>query len=363
MNVGIPKERRPYEYRAGLSPTGVSLLTAAGHTCYVETGAGVGAGFSDEAYSHAGARIVWSTEEAYGRADLILKVTRPTAAELVWMHPGQTLMGYLHMAVSHPSKLEAFLNRKVTAIAYEQIQLPDGSLPVHKPLSQIGGRMCAQLAGTLLQNDRGAQGILLGGVPGVPPAEVAIVGGGVAGENAALSFLGLGAHVTILDRDLARLQQLDELFMRRVITLMAHPFNIEKVCTYANVLVGAILVPGERSPIVVTKGMIAQMKPGSVFIDLSIDQGGCAETSRPTTHDEPAYVVDHVLHACIPNLPGTVGRTSTHAFLNAAWPYIQSVAEKGVEEALRSDEALARGLVTYQGNLVHLKPVRYEKKG
>lgn len=362
MKVGIPKERRPYEYRAGLSPAGVGLLTAAGHTCYVEAGAGVGAGFPDEDYARAGARIVWSTEEAYGRADLVLKVSRPTATELLWMRPGQTLMGYLHMAVSHPSKIETLLERKVTAIAYEQIQLPDGSLPVHKPLSQIGGRMTAHLAGMLLQNDRAGRGVLLGGVPGVPPAEVAILGGGVAGENAAIAFLGAGAHVTILDKDLARLQQLDELLLRRVVTLLSHPFNIEKVCTYADVLVGAVLVPGERTPVVVTKAMISSMKPGSVFIDLSIDQGGCAETSRPTTHDEPAYVVGGVIHACIPNLAGTVGRAATHGFLNAAWPYIESVADRGVDEALRADAALARGLVTHQGKLVNLSPVRYEKK-
>lgn len=359
MDIGIPRERRPSEYRVGLSPAGVRLLCEAGHTCHVEHGAGLGAGFSDEDFEAAGGHIVYSGEEAYGRADLMLKVTRPTTLEMDWLVPTQTLMGFLHLPAAHPSKVETLLEKKITAIAYEQIQLHDGTLPVLRPLSQIGGRMAAQLAAQLLQNNAGSKGVLLGGVPGVPPAEAAIIGGGVAGENAARAFLGLGAHVTVLDRSLARLQELDRIFPEKLVTMIAYPFNVERVCAYADVVVGAVLVPGARAPIVIPRGVVHRMRPGSVLIDLSIDEGGCAETSRPTTHEDPTYVEEGVLHCCIPNLPGVVARTSTHAFLNAAWPYIQRVVNEGVEAALAGDSSLERGLVTHRGEPRNLKRVDY----
>ncbi len=355
MNIGIPKERRPSEYRVGLSPAGVELLTQAGHACYVEQAAGAGAGFSDQNYMDAGAQIVYSGEEAYGRADLVLKVSRPTIEELDWMVEGQALMGLLQLYAAQVNKIFTLLEKRITSIAYEQIQRDDGSLPVLNPLSQIGGKMAAHIAARLLQNDNGGKGILLGGVPGVPPAEVVIIGAGVVGENAARAFLGMGAQVTLLDQDLDRLQVLSSSLSGRVVTLVAHPFNIERACRFADVLVGAVHVPGERAPLVLPRKFIQKMKRGALLIDLSIDEGGCAETSRPTSHLVPTYVEEGVVHCCIPNIPGVVARTSTHAFLNAAWPFIKELAENGIDATLNSNAALARGLATHQGRVHHLR--------
>jgi alanine dehydrogenase len=352
MNIGVPKERRPFEFRVGLSPAGVNLLTAAGHRCFVERGAGLGAGFEDEDYVRFGAQIVYSGEEAYGRADLALKVVRPTVEEMNWLVEGQALAGILHMASARREKLETLLSKRITAIAYEEIQLDDGSLPVLKPLSQLGGRMAAQIAAEFLQNNRGGNGVLLGGVPGVPPAEVVIIGAGTVGTEAAGAFLGLGAHVTLLDRDLARLQTAEARFAGRgLVTLTSHPFNIARVVKFADVLVGAVLVPGERAPVVVTREMVRRMKPRAVILDLSIDDGGCVETSRPTTHERPTYVEEGVIHYCVPNIPGVVARTATYGFLNAAWPYIQALANLGIEAAIASDAALRRGVVTHNGRM------------
>ncbi|HUF40113.1 MAG TPA: alanine dehydrogenase [Anaerolineales bacterium] len=352
MNIGIPKERRPSEFRVGLTPAGVELLTREGHGCYIERGAGVGAGFQDDSYRAAGGRIVYSGEEVYGRADLVLKVARPTDEELDWLVPMQTLMAYLYLPSARPEKLQALLDKSITAIAYEAIRLPDGSLPALRPLSQIGGRMAAQIAATLSQNGHGGRGVLLGGVAGVPPAEAVILGAGVVGENAARAFLGMGAQVTLLDRDLDRLQQLEDALPGRIVTLVSHPFNLERVCRYADVLVGAVHQPGGRAPVLITRTMIASMRPGAVFIDLSIDEGGCAETSRPTTHASPVYVEEGVLHCCIPNLPGVVARTATHAFLNAAWPYIQQVAALGPDAAIAADPVLRTGVAAHRGTVL-----------
>jgi alanine dehydrogenase len=360
-NIGIPKECRPGEFRVGISPVGVRMLTGAGHTCFVQSGAGDGSGFLDEQYREAGATVVHSAEEAWRRADLVLKVSRPTVQELEWLQPGKTLMGYLYLAAAHPGKVELLLEKKVSAVAYELIQLADGSLPVLKPLSQIGGRMAAQVAARLLQNDAGGHGRLIGGVAGVPPTEVVVVGAGVAGEAAARAFLGLGAHVTVLDTDLARLQSIDERLSGKLVTVVAHPFHVARAAEYADVLVGAVMVPGERAPVVFTRAMLRKMKPGSLFLDLSIDQGGCAETSRPTTHESPTYVADGVVHCCIPNLGGVVARTSTHAFLNAAAPWIERVVVQGIEAAAAADPALAHGLVTHAGELRNFRRVSYAR--
>ena len=362
MNIGVPKERRPFEFRVGLTPVGVRLLTQAGHVCYVERGAGLGAGFSDEEYVRAGARISYTPEEAWGRAQIVLKVTRPTGSELEWAVPGQVLMGFLYLAASHPGKVKVLVEKQMTAIAYELIQLPDGSQPVLKPLSQIGGRMALHMAGQALRNDHGGNGVMLGSIPGVAPAEVVIIGGGVAGEHAARAFLGVGAHVTILDRDLHRLQGLAEMLPGRLVTLVSHPFNVERSCSFADVVVGAVAVPGQRTPVVLTRETLRRMRPGSVFVDVSIDGGGCAETSRPTTHLSPSYVEEGVIHVCVPNLPGVVARTSTHAFLNAAWPFVQSVAALGADDAITADAVLARGVVTHRGSAANLRHVEYAKK-
>ena len=353
MDIGIPRERRESEYRVGLTPIGVQLLSADGHAVYIERGAGLGAGFSDRDYEQAGARIVYQPQEAYGRAELVLKVARPTAEECEWLAEGQTLIGLLHLAAARRSRVEALLDKHITAIGYEMIQNDDGSLPVLTPISQAAGRMLVQVAGTLLQNDKGGKGILLSGVPGVPPAEVVIIGAGTLGTGAARAFTGVGATVYLLDRDLARLQQVDTLLQGRPITMVSHEFNVRKVVKFADVVIGAVLLPGQRAPMVVTREMVQSMKPRSVIIDMSIDQGGCVETSRPTTHKSPTFVEEGILHFCVPNLPSVVARTVTHAFNNAAWPYIQAITRLGIDAALEVHPALARGVNTRRGEIVN----------
>ncbi len=353
MNIGIPKEHRPFEFRVGLSPAGVEILTQNGHTCYVEHEAGVGAGFSDHDYEKAGARIVYSPEEAFGRADLVLKVARPLKEEIEWLRPRTTIAGLLHLPSARQDKIDLLLEKEITAIAYEQIQLPDGRMPVKEPLARIGGRMTAQIAATLLQNNHGGKGILLGGLPGVPPAEVVIIGAGVSGTCAAEAFLGFGAHVTVLDK---YLEPLDRLATRcpHAVTMIATPANIARTCAYADVVVGAVLVPGERAPIVITREVVANMKPRSLIIDLSIDQGGCCETSRPTNHEHPTYVEEGVIHYCVPNVPSAVARTSVHAFVNAAMPYILQIASLGTEAAIEQIPAIEIAVNTHAGKLRHL---------
>jgi alanine dehydrogenase len=353
MDIGIPRERREGEYRVGLTPIGVQLLSAEGHTCYVERGAGLGAGFSDRDYELAGGKVVYSTQEAYGRADLVLKIARPTAEEADWLREGQTLMGFLHLAAARRSRVEALLRKNITAIGYEMIRLDDGSLPVLTPLSQAAGRMTVQVAATLLQNDRGGKGILLSGVPGVPPAQVVIVGAGTLGTHAARAFLGLGAAVYLLDKELHRLQQVDVQLDSRIVTMVSHEFNLRKVVKFADVLIGGILLPGARTPIVITREMVRTMKPRSLIMDLSIDQGGCVETSRPTTHRVPTFIEENAIHYCVPNMTSVVARTTTHAFNNAAWPYIQAIARKGLDQALADDASLARGLNTRGGDVIN----------
>ncbi|MFN8598438.1 MAG: alanine dehydrogenase [Anaerolineae bacterium] len=353
MDIGIPRERREGEYRVGLTPIGVQLLTAEGHTCWIERGAGLGAGFSDRDYELGGGKIVYSTQEAYGRADLVLKVARPTAEEADWLREGQTLMGLLHLAAARRSRVEALLQKKITAIGYEMIQQDDGTLPVLTPLSQAAGRMTVQIAAMLLQNDRGGKGILLSGVPGVPPAEVVIVGAGTLGTCAARAFLGIGANVYLLDRDLKRLQTVDAILGGRAVTMVSHEFNLRKVVKFADVLIGAILLPGARTPIVITREMVRTMKPRSVLMDVAIDQGGCVETSRPTTHRVPTFIEENVTHYCVPNMTAVVARTATHAFNNAAWPYIQAVVRKGLDQAIADDPSLARGVNTRDGDVVN----------
>jgi len=352
MDIGIPHERRESEFRVGLTPIGVQLLTAEGHTCYVERGAGLGAGFSDRDYELGGGKIVYSTQEAYGRADLVLKLARPTAEEVEWLREGQALMGFLHLAAARRSRVEDLLRKRITAIGYEMIQLDDGSLPVLMPMSQAAGRMTVQVAASLLQNDRGGKGILLSGVPGVPPAEVVIIGAGVLGSYAARAFLGIGASVCLLDHDLLRLQKIEAELQGRLVTMVSHEFNLRKVVKFADVLIGAILVPGARTPIVITRDMVRSMKPRSVIMDLSIDQGGCVETSRPTTHRTPTFVDENVIHYCVPNMTSVTARTATHAFNNAAWPYIQAIARKGLATALDDDRALLRSVNTRDGQIV-----------
>jgi alanine dehydrogenase len=362
MNIGVPKERRIFEYRVGLSPAMVQLLTHNNHTVYVEHEAGLGAGFSDEEYATAGGKIVYSPEEVFGRADLLLKVARPLLEEISWLRPGTAIVGLLHMASARQDKIQGLLSSEITAIALEQIQLNDGSLPVLRPLSQIGGRLAAQISARLLQNNSGGKGILIGGIVGVPPAEVVVIGAGVVGTWATLGFLGMGAHVTVLDTNLNALQQVDDR-CPGVVTMISNPHNIAKVCQYADIIVGAILVPNERPPIIITREMVKTMKPRSVIMDISIDEGGCVETSRPTTHEKSYYVDEGVIHYCVPNIPSVVARTATHAFLNAAFPYILEMANKGIEKAIEDNPALERAVNIHSGRLIHLAHLPYPEIG
>jgi alanine dehydrogenase len=353
MNVGIPKERRELELRVGLTPYGVELLTRAGHTCYVEKEAGLGAGFTDYHYEKAGGRIVYSGEEVYGRANLVLKAVRPTDEELDWLREGQIIAGFLHLAAARRRKIEVLLEKRITAIAYETIKEDDGTLPVLRTMSEVAGRMAPQLAATFLQSDHGGRGVLLSGVPGIPPARVAIIGAGVLGTNAARTFLGLGADVFVLDRNLDRLREIDQEFNGLITTMVAYPFNIARVARFAEVLIGTVLAPGARAPIVVTREMVHSMKKGAVILDFSIDQGGCVETSRPTTLRDPVFIEEGVVHFCVPNVPGAVPRTATHAFNNAIWPYIRRTAEVGLKQAMEDLPALARGIATRDGEIVN----------
>jgi alanine dehydrogenase len=353
MNVGIPKERRPFEYRVGLTPLGVEALHHNGHAVYVEHEAGIAAGFADIEYEKAGARIVYSIDEVFGRAELLLKIARPTEEELDWLQPNSTILGFLHMASARQSKVDTLLKDKITAIAYEQIQEKDGSLPILRPFSQIGGAMTAEVAARLLHTDQGGRGILLGGIPGVPPADVVILGAGTAGSYAARAFIGMGAHVIVLDKDLNALHSVSQC-SRDIATLPSTEPNIEKVLELADVLVGAVLIPGERAPLLVSREMVKKMKPRSVIIDISIDQGGCIETSRPTTHDHPSYIEEGIVHYCVPNMPGVVARTATAGFVNAALPYILDIVNLGVEHAIKRNAAIESGVATFRGELRHL---------
>lgn len=353
MYIGIPKESRPFEYRVGLSPAGVEILSNFGHQVFVEHEAGVGAGFSDQEYERAGARIAYSAQEVFGRAGFLLKIARPLKQELEWLNEGSILAGFLHLASSSQDQIDLLLEKKITALAYEQITDPSGGFVVLRPFSQICGSMVAQIAARLLQTNRGGKGILLSGVPGVPPAEVVILGGGAVGTAAARAMFGAGAHVTVLDKSMAALEKIAER-LPGIVTLMATKRNIERATAFADVLVGAVLVSGQRAPILVTRAMVRAMKPRSVIIDASIDQGGCIETSRPTMHDNPTFVEENAVHYCVPNIPSVVARTASHVFVNAAIPYIADIANHGIEAMMKQDPSIETAINTHQGNLLNL---------
>ncbi|MFZ5857664.1 MAG: alanine dehydrogenase [Chloroflexota bacterium] len=362
MNIGIPKERRPFEYRVGLSPAGVEILSQMGSQVYVEHEAGVGAGFSDREYEKAGARLVYSGEEVYGRADLLLKVARPLKDELEWIRPETALMGALHLASARQDKLDVLIEKQITSISYEQIALADGTRPVLRPFSQMCGAMAASIAARCLQNNWGGKGILLGGMPGVPPAEVAILGGGVVGTYATQAFLGLGAHVTVLDRNISALQRIVDRFPS-VSTMISTRRNIERVASFVDVLVGAVLIPGERTPLLVPREVVQAMKPRSVIVDIDIDEGGSVETARPTTHDQPSFIEEGVIHYCVPNIPGVVARTCVHSFVNAVMPFVMEMAEKGVEKAIDENPAIEIAVGTRGGELSHMGRFTARKDG
>jgi len=351
MDIGVPKEAA-LENRVGLAPDGVAMLVADGHRVYVQSRAGHIAGFHDEDYRAAGADIVYSPEEAWGRADMIVKVRAPVPAEFPYLRDGHIVAGFLHLAVAPRAIIEHLLSRQITAIAYETIQTEDERLPVVVPMSEIAGRMIPIVAGQLLMNTHGGKGILLGGLPGVPAAEVVIIGGGVVGSNAAKAFLGLGARVTVLDNNPAHLRALDERLGGQATLMLATTANLRAVCRMADVLVGCVLIPGERAPRLITRDMVRSMKSRSVIMDLSIDQGGCVETSRPTTIENPIYVEEDVIHYCVPNMSAVVARTATYALTHAALPYISLVAREGLERAIMKNKALAKGIVMARGYAV-----------
>lgn len=353
MEFGVPKEVRDGETRVGLTPAGVFSLVRAGHTVYIEQNAGTGAGFDNDEYERAGAQIVYSAEEAYGRAETVVKVARPTAKEHALFRSGQTIFSFLYLTVSSPDLLHAFAENQITAIAYEMIQENDGRLPVLLPTSEVAGRLAPIIAGRLLMGDRGGRGILLNGIPGVPPAVVAIIGAGVAGVNAARAFLGLNAQVIVLDRDLRQLHYVDELFNGSVTTMISNQYNLKRAVTFADVLVGCVQVPGKRAPILVSREMVREMRPGSVIIDLAIINGGCIETSRPTTLHDQTFVAEGIIHHCVPNVTASVARTASHALTHAALPCLKAIGTQGLSNVVRNHSTLARGVNLYQGKIAH----------
>jgi len=352
MRIGVPREIKVHEYRVGLVPAGVRELVAAGHEVLIETHAGEGVGLLDLHYEAAGAKIARSAAEVFRSADLIVKVKEPQIEECRMLRQGQMLFTYLHLAAD-PSQARALMDAGATAIAYETVTAADGSLPLLTPMSEVAGRMSIQVAASCLQKANGGSGMLLGGVPGVTPCKVAVLGGGVAGTQAAEMAVGLQADVTVLDRSVKRLRELAAQFGSRLKTQYSTVDAVEQCVTDADVVIGAVLIPGAHAPRLVTRAMVAQMKPLSVIVDISIDQGGCIETSRPTTHANPTYVVDGVIHYCVTNMPGAVPRTSTYALTNATLPFVRALADHGWQSAFKRDPHLARGLNVHDGELRH----------
>ena len=350
MNIGVPKEVKTHEYRVAATPGTVHALALRGHKVMVETQAGVGSGFADEAYEAQGATVVGSAVEAWAQ-EMVLKVKEPVAKEYGFLRDDLLLFTYLHLAADRPLT-EALLEAGTAAVAYETVQLPNGSLPLLTPMSEVAGRMASQVGAHYLSKFLGGRGLLLGGVPGVQAGEVVILGGGVVGINAAKIALGLGARVTVLDISHARLQYLDDVFGATLQTLASTPANIAEMVRRADLLVGAVLIPGARAPHLVTKDMITTMKPGSVIVDVAVDQGGCIETIHPTTHDDPTFLVDGVVHYGVANMPGAVPNTSTTALSDQTLRYALALAENGAQ-ALHQDPALMLGLNTYRGKLTY----------
>ncbi|HHW17950.1 MAG TPA: alanine dehydrogenase [Firmicutes bacterium] len=353
MKIGVPKEIKPDENRVSLTPAGAKVLASAGHQVFIEKGAGLGSGFGDDAYVASGAKILPDAASVWSEADMIIKVKEPLPPEYPLMKKGQIIFTYLHLA-PEPELTRALMEKGVHAIAYETVELPNKSLPLLTPMSEIAGRMSIQIGAHFLEKRYGGQGVLLGGVPGVPPAHVVIIGGGTVGTNAAKIAQGMGARVTILDVNLDRLRYLDDIFGSRVQTLASNEYNIAEAVKKADLLVGSVLVPGAKAPKLVKEEMVKAMKPGSVIVDVAIDQGGCIETmDHTTTHSNPTFMKHGVVHYSVPNIPGAVPRTSTLALTNATLPYAVLLAEKGFEGAVRSNPALAKGVNVTSGKITY----------
>jgi alanine dehydrogenase len=352
MVIGVPTEVKDHESRVGCVPSGVKALTEAGHRVLVQAGAGLASSLPDREYVEAGAEILPTAAEVWGKADLVVKVKEPQPSEYGHLRPGLLLFTYLHLAPL-PELTEELIQKKVNAVAYETIRESDGSLPLLTPMSEVAGRMAVQVGAQYLEKPNGGRGILLGGVPGVAPASCVILGGGVVGHNAAKMAVGLGAHVTIIDKNLNRLRELDDIYSSQLVTLASNTYTIRESLHAADLVVGAVLIPGAAAPKLVRREMLAGMKPGAVMVDVAIDQGGCFETSRATTHTDPIYYVDDVLHYCVSNMPAAVPHTSTFALTNATMPYLLQLANLGLEEACQESKALCEGVNIYQGEITY----------
>ncbi len=352
MIIGVPKEIKDNEARVGVTPAGVKALTEVGHYVLVETKAGAESGFPDEEYQNAGAEIVGDAGHVWGKADMVVKVKEPVESEYVFFREGLVLFTYLHLAPLR-ALTDKLLESNVIGIAYETVRDKRGTLPLLMPMSEVAGRMSVQVGATYLEKERGGRGILLGGVPGVPPAHVTIIGGGIVGTNAARIALGFGAKTTLIDMNLNRLRELEDIFGGRLYTLASNSYNIANATREADLVIGGVLIPGATAPKLVTREMVSRMKPGAVIVDVAIDQGGCVETARPTSHSNPSYKVDGVVHYCVTNMPGAVPHTSTLALTNSTFPYLLRLANLGAREALRQDAGLAEGLNTWMGSLTH----------
>ncbi|MBU4013358.1 MAG: alanine dehydrogenase [Proteobacteria bacterium] len=351
MIIGAPKEIKDNEYRVGVTPGGVCQLVQAGHKVLIETGAGQGSGFSDEEYETSGAKIVATSAEAWG-AQIVVKVKEPQTVEYDFLRPDLVLFTFLHLAADERLTRE-MMARGVTGIAYETVELSNGHLPLLTPMSEVAGRMAIQIGAHYLEKENGGRGKLLGGVPGVRPADVAIIGAGVVGTNAAQVALGMGAHVMVIDINLDRLRYLNDVCAGRLITLSSNPLNIAETVRRADLLIGGVLIKGAKAPKLVTRGMISTMNSGSVVVDVSVDQGGCIETTKPTTHSNPIYLVDGIIHYCVSNIPGAVPRTSTYALSNATLPYVLKLANMGLEAAINADPSLSKGINIYKGKITY----------
>lgn len=352
MIIGVPREMTDHEYRVGMIPAGVRVFTSSGHKVLVESGAGEGSGISDSSFKEAGAEIISERERVFAEADIIVKVKEPLPAEYSLLHSGQILCSFLHLAANE-RLTRVLLEKEIVAVAFETIELPDHSHPLLTPMSDIAGRMAVQVGIHYLQKDTGGVGILLCGLPGVMPGMVTILGGGIAGAGSARIAVGLGARVTVIDRSSERLRHLEGLFSGRIMTLFSTPDDIEGALLEADLVIGAVLLSGRRTPRLVSREMIRRMKKGAVVVDVSVDQGGCFETSHPTTHSSPTFIVDGIIHYCVTNMPGVVPRTATYALAAASLYYLQKIAEGGIEEAVRADSALLQGLNLYKGSVTH----------
>jgi len=352
MIIGIPKEIKDKEYRVSLTPGGAHTLIHAGHRVLVETGAGIGSGFEDTQYADCGAEILPNAADVWHAAEMILKVKEPLPSEYQFLRPGLLLFTYLHLAANE-ELTKLLLERRVSAIAYETVQLPNGSLPLLTPMSEIAGKMSVQIGAHYLEETQGGRGVLLGGVPGVRPGSVVILGGGTVGTNAAQVALGMGARVTVIDLNIDRLRYLDHVLHGRLNTIASNQGNIYEAVRRAEVLIGAVLRPGARAPQIVTEEMVASMSPGSVIVDVAVDQGGCIATTRPTSHSAPTFRLHEVIHYAVPNIPGAVPRTATYALSNSTLFYVLALANKGLEKAVQEDESLARGVNTLNGEVTH----------